>query len=112
MKLKYGTYRRETVRNIAQKKIVQEGYSLKDVKAVVFLSSPFIKHKSMNICKMLPKYHLNPVAVWAHMTRQIAKSPLKWKLMKDTHLFVSSPMKCDMEEVQFTKMGVSYGKTW
>ena len=30
-KLKYGICRRETVRNIIQKKIVQEGYSLKDV---------------------------------------------------------------------------------
>ena len=36
MKLKYGTCRKDTVRNITQRKIVQEGYSLKDVKAVVF----------------------------------------------------------------------------
>ena len=98
-KLKYGTYRRETVRNITQKKIVQEGYSLKDVKAVVFPSSPFIRCKSVDICKILPKDHVSTVAVWAHMTRQIAK------IAKETHLFISSPLKCDMEETQITEMG-------
>ena len=56
MKLKYGTYIWDTMRNITQKKIVQEGYSLKDIKA-------FIRHKSKEICKTLPKDCVNTVAV-------------------------------------------------
>ena len=87
------------MRNSTQKKNVQESYSLKDVKAVVFPSSPFIRHKSVDIHKMLLKHHVNTVAIWTHMTKQIAKSPLKWKLMKEPHLFISSPMKCDMKEM-------------